>query len=278
MEWDAPISTGGEAPVDVQCEPASGNVFDIGESTVRCTARDADSVEATCTFPVRVAVSRTLARTRFVAFGDSITQGQVPAAETFTIIEPLESYPYKLEQMLIREYPAQALRILNSGFGGEVPSAGAVRLPGVLDTERPEVLLLQEGTNGLTSARVSAYAASLRTMVSMARNRDIDVVIAYLLPVGPPHTDSRPTKPAAVVQLNERIDSIAAEFGIGPPLDLYSAFEANPALMSFDGLHPTREGYTRIAELFADEIVRRYDAKSTSTILRRFPTMRPNGR
>jgi lysophospholipase L1-like esterase len=175
------------------------------------------------------------------------------------VIEPLESYPYKLEQILRSRYPAQDVTVANAGFGGEVPADGVARLPGVLDAEHPEVLLLQEGTNGLTTARVTSYGNHLRTMVSLARQRDIDVIIATLLPVGPPHTDSRPTKRDAILQLNRRIESIAAEFGLGPALDLYAAFEDNPGLLDIDGLHPTRAGYTRIAELFADEIIRRYD-------------------
>ena len=174
------------------------------------------------------------------------------------MVEPLESYPHKLEQSLRGRYPAQEITVTNKGVGGEDPRGGVMRLPGVLDAERPDVLLLQEGTNGLMTARVIVtYATHLRTMVSLARQRQIDVIIANVLPVGPPHSDSRtrPTKPADIIQLNQRIEAIAAEFGIGPPLDLYAAFQANPSLLDFDGLHPTRAGYTRMAELFAEEIV-----------------------
>jgi lysophospholipase L1-like esterase len=259
VHWDAPVATGGRQPVSLLCEPTSGSIFAVGESTVRCAATDAEMRQASCTFGVTVTVSRPLGRTRFVAYGDSITQGQVRSIGFATVIEPLESYPYKLEQILRSRYPAQDVTVANAGFGGEVPADGVARLPGVLDAEHPEVLLLQEGTNGLTTARVTSYGNHLRTMVSLARQRDIDVIIATLLPVGPPHTDSRPTKRDAILQLNRRIESIAAEFGIGPVLDLYAAFEDNPGLLDIDGLHPTRAGYTRIAELFADEIIRRYD-------------------
>jgi lysophospholipase L1-like esterase len=214
--------------------------------------------QASCTFGVTVTVSSPLGRTRFVAYGDSITQGQVRSIGFATVIEPLESYPYKLEQILRSRYPAQDVTVANAGFGGEVPADGVARLPGVLEAEHPEVLLLQEGTNGLTTARVTSYGNHLRTMVSLARQRNIDVIIATLLPVGPPHTDSRPTKRTAINQLNERIEAIAAEFGMDPALDLYSAFADNPDLLGVDGLHPTRAGYTRIAELFADEVIRRY--------------------
>jgi lysophospholipase L1-like esterase len=259
VHWDAPAPTGGRQPVNVRCEPTSGSIFAVGESTVRCSATDAEMRQASCTFGVTVTVSRPLGRTRFVAYGDSITQGQVRSIGFATVIEPLESYPYKLEQILRNRYPAQDVTVVNAGFGGEVPVDGVARLPGVLDAEHPDVLLLQEGTNGLTTARVTSYGNHLRTMVSLARQRNIDVIIATLLPVGPPHTDSRPTKREAIKQLNRRIEAIAAEFGIGPALDLYSAFEENPGWLDIDGLHPTRAGYTRIAELFADEIIRRYD-------------------
>jgi lysophospholipase L1-like esterase len=266
VHWDAPVPTGGRQPSTVQCDPGSGSTFEVGATTVRCSATDAEMRQASCTFGVTVRVSKRLTRTRFVAYGDSITQGQVRSIGFATVVEPLESYPYKLEQILRGRYPAQEVIVVNSGYGGEEPADGVARLPRVLDAERPEVLLIQEGVNGLTTARMPSHANHLRTMVSLARQRNIDVIIATLLPVGPPHTDSRPTKRAAVIQLNQRIEAIAAEFGIGPPLDLYSAFEANPGLLDFDGLHPTRAGYTRIAELFADEVIRRYDQQGQTSV------------
>jgi lysophospholipase L1-like esterase len=265
--WDAPAPTGGREPYNVQCEPGSGSVFAIGESSVQCSATDAEMRRASCTFGVMVRTSTVLARTHFVAFGDSITVGEVPQTLMVTVREPLESYPHKLEQMLRSRYPAQEITVVNRGRGGEEPAAGVTRLPGVLAGDQPEVLLLQEGTNGLTMARVSSYANSLRTIVATARQRNVDVILANLLPVGPPHTNTRPTKAAAVRELNRRMDLIAAEFGIAPVLDLYSAFEADPSLISsIDGLHPTRQGYTRMAELFADEVIRRYDKQGQTSV------------
>jgi lysophospholipase L1-like esterase len=270
VHFDAPAPTGGRAPYSVQCNPGSGTVFAIGETPVLCTATDANMAQASCGFGVTVRVSQTIAKTKFMAFGDSITEGQVSPAATFTIVEPIESYPHKLEEMLRARYLGQDVTVINSGFGGETAPRGLIRLPGVLDSEHPDVLLLQEGTNGLLPSNVAGREDSLRGMVAMARQRNIDVVIANLLPVGPPHTDSRPTKPAAVVELNRRIDAISIEFGIGTPIDLYSIFAARPDLIGMDGLHPTRDGYTRIAEAFRDEIARRY-SRNTSTSLRLSP-------
>jgi lysophospholipase L1-like esterase len=273
LHFDAPRPTGGREPFNVQCEPGSSRTFAIGETAVRCTATDAEMARASCEFRVTVRVSRTIAKTRFVAFGDSITQGQVSPASSFTIVEPLESYPHKLEQMLRTQYPAHEIVVLNSGFGGETAARGLVRLPGVLDAERPDVLLLQEGTNGLLPSTLGGRINNLRSMVAVARQRNVEVVLANLLPVRSPHTDPRPTKPDAVTEFNRRLVSIAAEFGIGPPLDLYSIFAANPNLIGVDGLHPTRDGYTRIAEAFRDEIVRRYGGGVQTSSLD-FSTMR----
>jgi lysophospholipase L1-like esterase len=142
-------------------------------------------------------------------------------------------------------------------------------MPAVLQAHRPDVVLLHEGTNALTTEeRVSLWATHLRTMVSIARNSNADVIIANILPVFSPHVTSRPNKPQLVIQLNRRIESIAQEFDIAPVVDLYSEFLSNRQLIGVDGLHPTRDGQTRMAEMFFAEIVRRYGVES-QTLLRR---------
>ena len=224
--------------------------------------------QGSCSFAVTVRASRSLAKTRFVAFGDSITEGKVSLAPVISLTES-ETYPFQVEQALRSRYPASDITVINEGYGGEDPRQGVLRLPGVLQAHNPEVVLLHEGTNALTSeARVSLWATHLRTMVSTARDRNVDVIIANILPVFPPHVTSRPLKPELVIQLNRRIDSIAQEFDVAPVVDLYSEFFANRQLIGMDGLHPTRDGYTRMAEMFVAEIVRRYGVE-TQTLFRR---------
>ena len=60
---------------------------------------------------------------------------------------------------------------------------------------------------------------------------------------------------ARIQALNLRIKQLAVEFNLGPVVDLYSLFESNPQLLGMDGLHPSAQGQTRIAEAFAEEIV-----------------------
>ena len=104
VHFDAPAPTGGKEPYTVECEPGSGSVFPIGETTVRCTATDANMAQASCDFQVSVRVSQTLAKTRFTAFGDSITEGVVSLAP-FIMLGAPDTYPFKLEQMLASALP-----------------------------------------------------------------------------------------------------------------------------------------------------------------------------
>jgi lysophospholipase L1-like esterase len=271
VHFDSPAPTGGRPPYIVQCDPGSSTVFAIGDTPVLCTATDADMTQASCGFGVMVRVSQTIAKTRFVAFGDSITEGAVSLAP-LVMLGPPDTYPFKLEQMLRQRYLGQSIVVINEGVGGEDTRDGAVRLPRVLESHRPEVLLLLEGINNL-AASTATQATALRTMIVEARRRNADVIIATVMPVLPTWKLYRPGTTLPRIQaLNTEIFALAAEFQLGLPVDLYAVFEANPHLIGADGLHPSMEGQTRIAEAFRDEIVRRYGSGMSTSL--RYSTLR----
>jgi acyl-CoA thioesterase I len=272
VHFDVPAPTGGREPRNVQCDPGSSSMFAIGETAVRCTATDADMARASCEFGVTVRVSRTIAKTRFVAFGDSITQGAVSLAPLI-MLGPPDTYPLKLEQMLLEQYPSQPIVVVNEGIGGEDTRGGARRLPQVLAADKPEVLLLLEGINNL-GASTATQVNALRTMITEAQNRGVEVLIATVMPVLPRWRQYQPgTTLSKIEALNTQIFALAAQYNLGLPIDLFAMFDANPQLIGSDGLHPTIEGQTRIAEAFRDEIVRRYGSDISTTSLR-FSTVR----
>ena len=270
VHFDAPTPTGGRAPYSVQCEPGSSSIFEIGESRVTCTATDAEMVRASCEFGVAVRVSHTIAKTKFMAFGDSITDGKVSLVPLISLAGP-DTYPYKLEQLLLQRFTTQAITVTNEGKSGEKTTEGKERLPGVLERDRPEVLLLLEGVNAVRELTTSSQASALQHMIRDAKRRGVDVIIATLMPISEQREKDKPGTLEMILELNEEIFELADDFNLGPPVDLFALFQANPHLLGVDGLHPTAEGQTRIAEAFRDEIVRRYDNGSTTPL--RFSTM-----
>jgi lysophospholipase L1-like esterase len=271
-QFNTPSATGGRAPYAIECNPGSGGTFAIGQTPVACRVVDADMKQAACGFIVMVRVSNVLSRTLFLAFGDSITAGKISLSPMLSLAEP-ETYPFKLEQMLGHRYPTQDLVVLNRGLSGERTDEGARRLPGVLDADKPEVLLLLEGVNAVWLLSTSRQADSIRSMIMAARARGVDVLVATVMPVAATWEADHQGSMSRIRALNTRIVQIAADLNIGPVVDLFGLFEANMALIGVDGLHPTAEGQTRIAEAFRDEIIKRYHT-TASTMGAPFSTMK----
>jgi len=159
-----------------------------------------------------------------LAFGDSLTYG-TGAAEN-------ESYPAVLGQL-------SGHRILNYGIPGEISADGLARLPGVLDREKPALLILCHGANDLLRRMDQLQAAeNLRAMVRLARARGIAVVLIavpdFNLSLSPPKFYSE----------------VAAEFNIPIEARALPQILGNGSLKS-DYVHPNAAGYRQLAEAVA---------------------------
>jgi acyl-CoA thioesterase-1 len=159
-----------------------------------------------------------------LAFGDSITYG--------TGAGPDESYPKVLAQLIGR-------RVVGAGVPGEVTANGLQRLPEVLDEVKPKILLLCLGGNDmLRKVEPVAIEANLRTMVRLARDRGIAVVLIAV------------PKPAlfggnaAFYQTIARENDLPLESKILKDVLFDNEFKA-------DTIHPNAKGYRRLAEAIA---------------------------
>jgi lysophospholipase L1-like esterase len=249
--YDAPQVVAGEPPLRTSCAPASGANFLLGVSTVICTVTDSALRTDSCSFTVTVTAPSTVSGTRFMAFGNSITEGKLADG---TIIS--NNYPEVLRGLLAARYTSQTITMVNKGFGGEFTSTGAVRLTQELDTVSPHVLLLEEGINDVSSGNASSIGPmieNLRTMVREAQRRNVAVFLATLTPVrfGSPKGGSAfPLVPEA----NDRI-RILAQNERANLVDLYLGFGGVAGtLIDTDGLHPNALGYQRMAEIFFERI------------------------
>jgi len=255
VPFTTPTATGGTAPITTTCAPASGVTYPIGSTTVTCTAQDAKRQTATCSFRVTVTAPPRLSVTRYIAFGDSITEG-FPHTIAPALLDPAPdgSYPAVLQALLRARYTAQTVSILDEGIGGELVATGVARLPGVLTADAAGALLMMEGANDLNQygrLGVDALVAGLRQMVRSARARSMPVFVGTLLPERANGTPARAAHPELVVPTNDAIRSMVAAEGV-VLVDLYAAFGgvADSVLISSDGLHPTAAGNERIAQTF----------------------------
>jgi lysophospholipase L1-like esterase len=259
---------GGMAPVTTLCAPASAASFPIGSTVVRCTATDARSRTDTCTFTVTVQAPPQIAAVRFVAFGDSMSDGVLGFAPLAVGDPgPPVGYAFKLRSLLAARYTGQEFSVTDEGVGGENIARGTARLPGVLSRDAPEVLLLLEGVNDLNGGRDAAIPGvvdGLRTMVRVARGQGIVVFLGTLLPQRP--GGFRAFAPGSIVPANNLIRSMAVAEG-AVLVDLYQTFDGQTdTLLGADGLHPNDAGYQKMAETFFTAIGARLEIPPTSSL------------
>ena len=215
--------------------------------------------------------------TRFLAFGDSITCGVISAG-TFTLV-PVNcdntrdyGYPERLQSMLSTYNPAQVFSVRKRGSGGETAAEGISRLtsdlselagPSVPVNSRPQVLLLLEGINDMTSGVSATRAASsVAQMVQIARLYNLTVLVATMYQTYPSAAkgDNANDK---IVPFNTELRRLVGGLQNVRIVDLYDAFGTNAygTYVGLDGEHPTPAGYDRMAQRFHFEILAQFPVR-----------------
>jgi lysophospholipase L1-like esterase len=218
--------------------------------------------------------------TNFLAFGDSITAGEVPdSTDTSTgriklrALQPALAYPAQLQMMLAQRYPAEALSIVvhNDGLQGETAANGVGRLAspsdGFANYPETQVLLLLEGVNDIAGdnpSEIGPAINALRSMIRNAKGRGARVLVGTLLPMIP--GDKRAGPADLVVPFNNQLVPMALSEG-AIVVDLYSPFLADLTdwISPLDGLHPTPAGYQEMALLFLNAIKANFEVPPVLT-------------
>jgi len=201
VTYAGPIASGGAPPVTITCSPASGTSFPVGTTTVSCNATDGVR-SATCQFSVTlVAAVPVIKATRFMAFGDSITDGEVqdnapgatsairglqdwPFAKSHVMSNPLDvrrdlSYPTVLRDMLTARYSGQTFTMFNEGLGADGTGDGIARFANAVANDKPEAVLLLQGVIDVAGCAMSYPECSpSATIQTMGRNLSTDIAAA----------------------------------------------------------------------------------------------------
>jgi lysophospholipase L1-like esterase len=272
VPYASATATGGAPPVTVSCTPAAATTFPIGASSVACTATDARQRTASCSFTISVTTPPKLSVTSFLAFGDSMTAGEVVSEGSINgyrplLVDPSKSYPTDLFADLTARYTTQTVSVSNQGQSGEKAVAATHRLSGLMATRQYDAVLLMEGANDLLnedSVQMLAAANAMQFMVRDAKSRGLKVLLATLPPQDPSGFRGREGA-ALVAPYNNALATVAANESI-PLVDVYQAFGANfSGLIDSDGLHPTPAGYQKIADTFFAAIKQNLEAGPSVT-------------
>lgn len=261
--------TGGAPPVTTTCTPASGSSFNVGTTAVSCTAVDASSRQAQCSFTV-TSTPLLLSVTKYLAFGDSLTEGQNgrDGLRGERIVDVPNAYPTKLQSILNLEYPGQGITVPNYGKGGEpVGDSANERLEGALAREKPGAVLLLDGYNNLGSCTPGAsntqqcgqaivdVAFGIRDLARIAKRTEYGVRYIFVSTMTPPGPylgigKDRRIANDAIVRANTEIAKMVRSEGV-ILVDTYPRFVGHEAeYVDQDGLHLRPAGYQALADSF----------------------------
>jgi lysophospholipase L1-like esterase len=198
-------------------------------------------------------------KVKYLAFGDSLTEGVVSAPFTQTLVTTPHAYPARLAEALRTRYRDQAeIAVFNEGRAGEFSTDGKTRLPDAIKAHAPEVLLLLEGANDINflgRRGITRVVVALEDMIKDAHRRGLVVFVGTL----PPQRSGGRSAGGAefLVELNGQIRKTALEEG-ATVVDVYNQLDVS--LVGEDGLHLTEAGYVRLAEIFAAAIRQAFEA------------------
>ncbi|MFB3853701.1 MAG: GDSL-type esterase/lipase family protein [Vicinamibacterales bacterium] len=257
--YPQPAVSNGKQPVSVTCSVLPGATIPVGTTPVTCTASDALQRTAACAFKITVMGPPRLGRTRFLAFGDSMTEGIVSAPVTLLLEPTPQSYPTQLGVMLAARYTAQTFSLVNAGIAGSCATQDVGRFRASTNAERPEVVLLMEGANDLNlyGEEFGRVVGALEDMVAYANSHGAQVFLATL----PPQREGslRGGNARLVPGFNLALRAVALDEG-AILVDVNQALSSDVArYIGSDGLHPTEAGYRRIAETFFDSLKAAYE-------------------
>ena len=211
----------------------------------------------------------TLGITRILAFGDSMTAGTTsPTVVPFALTagKP-ESYPFKLQTLTSARYTAQAIEVYNAGTPGETTVEGNARFGGVLSESRAEAVLLMEGANDLNnpvlSLDITSVTGRMEDMVRLATGRGIQVFLATIPPQRAGGRNA--AAPGLVDKYNGQLKVMAGKKG-AILIDVNALLPL--ALIGQDGLHPTENGYQKLAEIWLDALKAKYETAPAGTVRR----------
>ena len=176
---------------------------------------------------------------RMLVFGDSLVAGYG--------LPPGQSLPDQLQRDLMAR--GISVTVINAGVSGDTTAGGLARLDWSLADNPDAVIIVLGGNDMLRGLPPEGTAANLDAIISRLRERNIEVLLAGMLAprnLGPDYIDA--------------FDAIYPALAGRYDIEFYPFFldgvALDPALNLDDGLHPNRQGISKISRLMLPAVKR----------------------
>jgi acyl-CoA thioesterase-1 len=146
-------------------------------------------------------------------------------------MEIRQSWPSLLQDRL--EQNGHAYRVFNSSIAGDTTQGGLTRLPRLLETHRPSIVLLELGGNdGLRGLSVDVTRGNLAAMIEQSQAAGARVILAEMRI--PPNYGRTYTE-----KFNETYRVLQQRYGVVLMPFVLQDIALEEDLMQADGIHPT---------------------------------------
>ena len=165
-----------------------------------------------------------------LVLGDSLSAAHNIAADS--------GWVHLLDQRLAVRAPA--MTVINASISGETTQSGRVRLPEILSSSKPAIVIIELGANdGLRGLPLDEIRSNLEAMIEASCKTGASVLLLGIeLPVnyGPRYRDSLRS---IYADLAQRHQVTLLPF-------LLEGVALDASLMQPDGLHPNADGQVRV--------------------------------
>lgn len=170
---------------------------------------------------------------RILVFGDSLSAAYR--------IDEESGWVALLQQRLDEQ--DMPFRVVNASVSGETTVGGVARLPAMLETHQPEIIILELGGNdGLRGLPVPSITQNLQHMIELSQASDAQVLLIGIQI--PPNYGPRYTAP-----FYGQYQELADRYNLNLIPFLLEGIADNRALMQGDGVHPTAEAQPMILDI-----------------------------
>ena len=133
-------------------------------------------------------------------------------------------------------------RVVNASVSGETTQGGLARLPRVLETHKPAIVVVELGGNdGLRGLPLNTSHDNLARIIELSRKAHADVLLLGMYI--PPNYGPRYGQ-----EFRDMFSTLSKKYPVAFLPFLLDQVALRPNLMQADGIHPNAEGQPRLLE------------------------------